>query len=288
MPNQIRRQNSIDLDEPSASGNEKTLKPSPTKSKPGQKEKPAAKIGWFGGIFSGFGLRPKNQMKLPDDKNPSIVWDETRKKWVNLDEDGLETSNEIKPPPKMADMIPKVQQNLGNSNSGQPGIPDVQQPFVPYQHADNLSHNMPQNQFSTYEHAHNLNHVPGQQAPYGVTPANPTLAQGNSAGAPSGVQLAPIGEEAPKSTQPNMFKLQRGRNLKKSYVDVFNPGGKSSENSQSVAQNPVFLNAPAPSTGSHGNYFVPAPVNDPNAPVDFLTPANVNADNSQKKGANKS
>ncbi|GJQ86245.1 hypothetical protein Trydic_g8944 [Trypoxylus dichotomus] len=242
MPNQARRQNSVESEGPGVPGNEKGSKPSPTKGKPMQKlEKSAAKTGWFGGIFSGFGLRPKNQMKLPDDKNPSIVWDETRKKWINLDEDGSEANTEVKPPPKLADMMPKVQQNITGVNGGQPG----------------------------------------QQAPYGTTPANPAMVQGNPAG-------APIGEEAPKSTQPNMFKLQRGRNLKKSYVDVFNPGGKSSENSQAMAQNPVFLGAPAPSSGNQVNFFVPAPVNDPNAPVDFLTPANVNADNSQKKRANKS
>jgi len=28
--------------------------------------------GWFGGLFSKLSLRPKNQMILPDDKNPSV------------------------------------------------------------------------------------------------------------------------------------------------------------------------------------------------------------------------
>lgn len=28
--------------------------------------------GWFGGIFSKLSLKPKNQMKLPDDKNPTV------------------------------------------------------------------------------------------------------------------------------------------------------------------------------------------------------------------------
>lgn len=28
--------------------------------------------GWFGGLFSKISLRPKNQMKLPDDKNPAV------------------------------------------------------------------------------------------------------------------------------------------------------------------------------------------------------------------------
>lgn len=28
--------------------------------------------GWLGGIFGKLSLRPKNEMKLPDDKNPSV------------------------------------------------------------------------------------------------------------------------------------------------------------------------------------------------------------------------
>lgn len=27
---------------------------------------------WFGGLWNKLALRPKNQMKLPDDKNPSV------------------------------------------------------------------------------------------------------------------------------------------------------------------------------------------------------------------------
>lgn len=58
--------------------------------------------------------------------------------------------------------------------------------------------------------------------------------------------------------------------LKKSYVDVFNPGGKSS--------GPASLPAPdAFATMAAGNaqmnFFVPQPVANQNAPTDFLTPA---------------
>jgi COPII coat assembly protein SEC16 len=28
--------------------------------------------GWFGGIFSKLSMKPKNQMILPDDKNPTV------------------------------------------------------------------------------------------------------------------------------------------------------------------------------------------------------------------------
>lgn len=48
-------------------------KDSPVKAKksPVKQEKPAT-AGWFGGIWNRLALRPKNQMKLPDDKNPSV------------------------------------------------------------------------------------------------------------------------------------------------------------------------------------------------------------------------
>lgn len=122
-------------------------------------------------------------------KKNKIVWDENHKKWVNLDEDGTETSSELKPPPKMAEMVPQ------NPN-GQPGIQE-QHAFIPYQHATNLSTQFyPQTQ-------QNFNHVPGQ-APY---PANPA-----PLGNPTGIaQPTQMSEDVAKPTQPNMFKLQRGR-----------------------------------------------------------------------------
>lgn len=48
--------------------------------KPSSPAKPRAPVeaaksqstGWFGGIFSKLALKPKNQMKLPDDKNPKV------------------------------------------------------------------------------------------------------------------------------------------------------------------------------------------------------------------------
>jgi COPII coat assembly protein SEC16 len=30
--------------------------------------------GWFGGIFSKLSMKPKNQMILPDDKNPTVIY----------------------------------------------------------------------------------------------------------------------------------------------------------------------------------------------------------------------
>lgn len=43
---------------------EKTVK----KSSPSQEQG----SGWFGGIFSKLSMKPKNQMILPDDKNPAV------------------------------------------------------------------------------------------------------------------------------------------------------------------------------------------------------------------------
>lgn len=41
--------------------------------------------GWLGGIFSKLSLRGKNQMILPDDKNPTIVWDAATGSWLNTE-----------------------------------------------------------------------------------------------------------------------------------------------------------------------------------------------------------
>ena len=37
-----------------------------------------SKGGWLSSWF-----KPKNSAHLPDDKEPSIVWDEEKKKWVD-------------------------------------------------------------------------------------------------------------------------------------------------------------------------------------------------------------
>ncbi|KAL7630483.1 UNVERIFIED_CONTAM: hypothetical protein RMT77_019346 [Armadillidium vulgare] len=53
------------------------------------------KSSFLGSLFGGW-RKNTNQAKLPDDKNPSIVWDEDKKKWVNKDGD---TTDEAAPPP---------------------------------------------------------------------------------------------------------------------------------------------------------------------------------------------
>lgn len=59
-------------------GGEADKKKSPAKKQEGEKNKKvlsqdaAQGGGWFGGIFSKLSMKPKNQMILPDDKNPTV------------------------------------------------------------------------------------------------------------------------------------------------------------------------------------------------------------------------
>ncbi|XP_077162505.1 protein transport protein Sec16A isoform X2 [Paroedura picta] len=57
----------------------------------------------------------KNEAHLPDDKNKSIVWDEKKQRWVNLDE----PEEESKPPPPPPTGFPKAPQ-VGSSGQGGP------------------------------------------------------------------------------------------------------------------------------------------------------------------------
>lgn len=72
------------LEETSASGQKEAhedKKKSPIKRPEGDKPKRGSMQensgqrsggGWFGGIFSKLSMKPKNQMILPDDKNPTV------------------------------------------------------------------------------------------------------------------------------------------------------------------------------------------------------------------------
>lgn len=57
--------------------------------------------------------------------------------------------------------------------------------------------------------------------------------------------------------------------LKNSYVDVFNPTDKPNGPTMPIPD--VINSAP----GLQMNFFVPQPITDPNAPLDFLTPGGV-------------
>ncbi|ENN72297.1 hypothetical protein YQE_11040, partial [Dendroctonus ponderosae] len=183
--------------------------------------------GWFGGIFSKLSMKPKNQMKLPDDKNPKIVWDENKKRWTNVDADPNETANEFKPPPKMLQF-----QSVGGS-----GMDSASTSSLGFSSVDRAS----------------------------FTPSGPTSLP---------VLGAAVKEDVPTSNPSlsNMFKMQKRRNLKNSYVDVFkqNEAKTNKEQAPLVALEQVPLVAP-----TQINFFVPQAISDANAPVDFLTPGGV-------------
>ncbi|CAK1599259.1 unnamed protein product [Parnassius mnemosyne] len=134
------------------------------------------KSGWLGGILTKLSLRAPNQMILPDDKNPTIVWDAEHKRWRNLDGDDEPAAQ---PPPP-------------------PAVPLARAPAPP---------------------------------------------QNSTAGAPPPVS--------------NIFKMQKGRHIKKSYVDVFNPSGAATRPLPPAAELLGASLPPAPSEAP--NYFVPAP-----------------------------
>ncbi|XP_015269706.1 PREDICTED: protein transport protein Sec16A isoform X2 [Gekko japonicus] len=61
----------------------------------------------------------KNEAHLPDDKNKSIVWDEKKQRWVNLDE----PEEESKPPPPPPTGFPKAPQAGPSGQGGPPSGP---------------------------------------------------------------------------------------------------------------------------------------------------------------------
>ncbi|XP_072391264.1 uncharacterized protein Sec16 isoform X2 [Diabrotica undecimpunctata] len=227
---QISLPNQLNAYEDEKSEKEEEKKPlAKPKPAPVEPEKTQS-TGWFGGIFSKLALKPKNQMKLPDDKNPKIVWDQDKKRWVNVDEDPNDPANEFKPPPKLSELMPK--------------LPPAQQA-----HSTPTSANTSLPSFDP----------------------NRTLVEQNGEVPNTNAGIEDSGPQRP-SQQANMFKLQRGRNLKKSYIDVFNQGNKQQPNS-----GPASLPAPnqLPSAAPQMNFFVPQQIADPNAPIDFLTPGGV-------------
>ncbi|XP_034945595.1 uncharacterized protein Sec16 isoform X2 [Chelonus insularis] len=179
-----------------------------------QPEKKASNSGgsWFGGLFSKLTPKPRNQMILPDDDNPTIIWDPIAKKWVNKDDDGDSASLRLAPPPKMSELNLKTsittEQNLSTQES------TVRPPSTDSK-----------------------------------TPNSSKMIAGSS----------------------NMFKLQKGRNMRANYIDVMNPGGVKSNGPPSAIPTPAASPLMQPMAASSPQLFVPAPVNDPNAPVDFLT-----------------
>ncbi|XP_010145489.1 PREDICTED: protein transport protein Sec16A [Eurypyga helias] len=82
-----------------------------------KKESAPRKTGanWFRWLMG----KGKNEAHLPDDKNKSIVWDEQKQRWVNLDE----PEEESKPPPPPPTGFPKVPQAVAPGPGGPPSAP---------------------------------------------------------------------------------------------------------------------------------------------------------------------
>ncbi|XP_022054257.2 LOW QUALITY PROTEIN: protein transport protein Sec16A [Acanthochromis polyacanthus] len=76
-------------------------------------------VGWLGWIMRG----RKNEAHLPDDKNKSIVWDEKKQRWVDLNE----PEEESKPPPPPPSGFPKMAPMPG---PGGPPAPPTSGPSV--------------------------------------------------------------------------------------------------------------------------------------------------------------
>ncbi|XP_072764832.1 uncharacterized protein Sec16 isoform X2 [Anoplolepis gracilipes] len=177
-------------------------------------KKPANSGGsWFGGLFSKLAPKPKNQMILPDDSNPTIVWDPVAKKWMNKDEDGDGGAATLVPPPKTSDVSFRANVPTMERDASSP-------PFLP-----------------SAEDAPTMNGVP-------------KLPTGNS----------------------NMYKMPKSRSMRANYVDVMNPGGGKPKAPSTLSSTPM-TSPLVPMATSSPQLFVPAPINDSTAPVDFLTPA---------------
>ncbi|XP_050306362.1 uncharacterized protein LOC126743361 isoform X3 [Anthonomus grandis grandis] len=203
--------------------------------------------GWFGGIFSKLSMRPKNQMKLPDDKNPKIVWDEDKKRWVNVDEGSTDPVSELKPPPKLSDLMPKVP--------------------VPQSGMGVLESNLHDSSNLSYGSVNFNTNMGVTNTPFNVDPSQMT------ATGPMSLPIMGSNMQREESMmqkqlqQSNMFKMQKNRNVKNAYVDVFKQNGVKANTDGVPVPEKVPLAAP-----SQMNFFIPQAVPNPDAPLDFLTP----------------
>ncbi|XP_032524080.2 uncharacterized protein LOC116775225 isoform X2 [Danaus plexippus] len=148
----------------------------------GADKKGAGGGGWLSGVLSKLALRPPNQMILPDDKNPTIVWDEDNKCW----------------------------RDTASGDSGEASGPPPPPPTGPP--------------------------VPAAGPPGPLT--SPALVSSTPLASPSA----------------NMLRMQKGRHIKKSYVDVLNPGGAPAAPVATLAP------PPPPAPGAPPSFFIPAPL----------------------------
>ncbi|CAJ1070267.1 protein transport protein Sec16A isoform X2 [Xyrichtys novacula] len=84
-----------------------------------QVRKDSPKKSGLGGLIRWIYGKGKNEAHLPDDKNKSIVWDEQKQRWVDLNE----PEEESKPPPPPPSGFPMRPQMPGAPPGGPPGGP---------------------------------------------------------------------------------------------------------------------------------------------------------------------
>lgn len=188
-------------------------------------------------------------MILPDDKNPTIVWDPDKKRWVNTEGDDI-GEEAFKPPPKMADLMPAPAAPPQMPAAPVAAhIPSVQPPAAT---------GYPSEQIPTggnYGPAPSLNAGPSQTP---IPQATQPTVSNNLGGPAVPTAAAPAGPTKVPTLQSNMFKMQRNRTLKNSYVDVFNPSGAA----PSRPAEPILAPAVPAMATPQGGFFIPgaAPV----------------------------
>lgn len=167
-------------------------------------------------------------MILPDDKNPTIVWDKERKCWTNTEGNAEETES-FKPPPKMSDMGSVAAAAAAAASSAVPPpaliptplatpLQQQQQPPQQQQQQHELSQaNIYENNQSTAEYDYNnyAEQVQQQQqqqyAPVPAAAPSPAPANATPAAAQAAAAAAPTAGGAQPKLQSNMFKIKRNR-----------------------------------------------------------------------------
>ncbi|KAH8415370.1 hypothetical protein KR222_005531 [Zaprionus bogoriensis] len=217
--------------------------------------------GWFGGLWNKFSLKPKNQMILPDDKNPTIVWDKERKCWTNT-EGNADEAEAFKPPPKMSDMG-TVAAAVAATVAAAPtptATPNLHElPNVNLYEQQQQQQQPPQQPEYDYSNYGEQQYAPAAAAAATVPTAAATIPT-VAATIPTAAATTPTAAAAAGGAQPklqsNMFKIKRNRTLKNSYVDVFNPSGAPMSSTPQTVLAPLM----APVAVPQGGFFVPGAV----------------------------
>ena len=116
-----------DFDEPDRAGGGKKSEAKKTKDdKAAEATKKAQNPGWFGSIFKKplSIFKGRKQIHLPEDKKPTLVYDEVKKRWVDTNKSGEEEEEVVAPPPRMnfgPASSPFNQQLPGQVNQSPPG-----------------------------------------------------------------------------------------------------------------------------------------------------------------------